>query len=66
MKSSAQGAYTSIFAAISPALDGYSGAYLEECSIAQPSALAESDKLAKELWDRSLKITGIRAFGQAL
>ncbi len=45
-----QGAATSVYAATSPQLVGKSGAYLQDCKIAQPNAQAQDAELAKKLW----------------
>jgi len=45
-----QGAATSMYAATSPQLVGKSGAYLQDCKVAQPNAQAQDAELAKKLW----------------
>ncbi len=45
-----QGAATSIAAAVSPDLEGASGAYLSDCQVLDPSAQAQDEELAKRLW----------------
>ncbi len=45
-----QGAATSVYAATSPQLVGKSGAYLQDCKVAQPNAQAQDAELAKKLW----------------
>ncbi len=62
-KSTAQGASTSIWAAVAPELEGAGGLYLEDCNIAQPfnperpfqgvQAYALDPANAKRLWDVS-------------
>lgn len=56
MKSVAQGAATSIYAATAPELADRSGAYLEDCQIKEPSRDAQDDALAKKLWDATEKL----------
>ncbi|KAK9837292.1 hypothetical protein WJX81_004012 [Elliptochloris bilobata] len=51
IKSTEQGAATTVTAAVSPELAGESGAYLTDCQIAVPSKEAQDEALAKELWD---------------
>lgn len=53
MKTVAQGAATSIHAAVAPELVGHSGAYLADCRITTPSVEARDDALASALWQRS-------------
>ena len=67
-KTSSQGASTEVWAAVSPDLDGVSGVYLEDCSIARhipadfgaagvlPEALDEAT--AEQLWAASEAIVG--------
>lgn len=53
------GAYTSLFAAASPAVrvepEKYKGAYLVPGKIGKPSANAQNPQLAKDLWESSEK-----------
>lgn len=56
MKSVAQGAATTIFAATAPELRSHSGAYLSDCAVAQPSADGRDDSLAQTLWDVSERL----------
>jgi NAD(P)-dependent dehydrogenase (short-subunit alcohol dehydrogenase family) len=69
VKSLDQGAATSIWAAVSPMLDGLGGVYLEECDVARvvtaddPSAdgvrpWAIDDVAAEKLWALSVSLTG--------
>lgn len=50
LKSTEQGAATSVYAATAPELAGKSGAYLVNCDIAEPSAQAQDAELARKLW----------------
>ena len=70
VKSCDQGAATTIWAAVSPMLDGLGGLYCEDCDIARlaaaddPSAYgvrpwAIDDVAAEKLWALSVKLTGI-------
>ena len=56
MKSIAQGAATTIYAATAPELTGQSGAYLKDCHVAHPSREAQNDTNAKKLWDATEKL----------
>lgn len=69
VKSVEQGAATTIWASVSPMLDGLGGLYLEECDVARlvaaedPSAdgvrpWAVDDIAAERLWSLSAKLTG--------
>jgi WW domain-containing oxidoreductase len=55
MKTVAQGAATSVFAATAPELEGASGAYLSDCAIATPSPEALDDALADKVWALSVR-----------
>jgi NAD(P)-dependent dehydrogenase (short-subunit alcohol dehydrogenase family) len=50
MKSIAQGAATSVWAATAPELTGKSGAYLSDCHVVEPSAEANDPALAEQVW----------------
>ena len=58
-----QGCATGLAAALDPELAVNSGAYLEDCQVAEPYAYAASPKIAKELWELSEKLVG-HAFDQ--
>ena len=69
IKSVDQGAATTIWAAVSPMLDGLGGVYLEECDVARVVAAddpaadgvrpwAIDDVAAEKLWALSVKLTG--------
>ena len=47
----AQGAATTITAAVSRELEGKSGAYLSDCQVIAPCKEAQDDALAKKLWE---------------
>lgn len=49
----AQGAATTVYAATSPELEAYSGAYLADCKVKAPSRAAQDAELAKRLWDKT-------------
>jgi NAD(P)-dependent dehydrogenase (short-subunit alcohol dehydrogenase family) len=53
LKSTEQGAATSVFLAAHPAVANISGEYFNNCSIAKPSAHAGDEKLGKRLWELS-------------
>lgn len=53
MKSTEDGARTSIHCATSPDLAGISGRYYTDCKEKRPSRLAQDTALAAELWSRS-------------
>ena len=60
MKTVAQGAATSVFAATAPELEGSSGAYLSDCAIAIPKAEALDDALAEKVWALSERCVAAR------
>jgi retinol dehydrogenase 12 len=53
MRSSQDGARTTVYCATSPEVRGASGRYYDECREKQPSKLAQDPELAAELWRRS-------------
>lgn len=56
MKSVAQGAATTIYAATAPELTGQSGVYLKDCHVTHPSREGQDDMAAKKLWDATEKL----------
>eukprot|EP00276_Gloeochaete_wittrockiana_P019494 CAMPEP_0184356576 /NCGR_PEP_ID=MMETSP1089-20130417/103648_1 /TAXON_ID=38269 ORGANISM="Gloeochaete wittrockiana, Strain SAG46.84" /NCGR_SAMPLE_ID=MMETSP1089 /ASSEMBLY_ACC=CAM_ASM_000445 /LENGTH=89 /DNA_ID=CAMNT_0026693881 /DNA_START=40 /DNA_END=309 /DNA_ORIENTATION=+ len=50
IKTVAQGAATTVWAATSPSLEGLSGLYLADCKISTPSARGQDDDSATRLW----------------
>ena len=56
---SARGARTSIHPASSPDLDGVTGAYLDNSSVAQSSESSHDEESARRLWDVSATMTGL-------
>lgn len=71
-KTAEQGAATSVWAAISPALEGQGGKYLENCQISRPwnpasgiwapghASFAYDEKKESELWAESLELVGLK------
>lgn len=53
MISNEEGAKTSVYCATSPEVAGESGYYYDRCRKKEPSKLAQDEKLAAELWERS-------------
>lgn len=53
LKSSEEGAATSLFVATAPELEGVSGRYFADSRVKNPSAAAQDDALAEELWEVS-------------
>jgi hypothetical protein len=53
-----QGGKRSVQAALDPAVDGLGGQYLAQGRPVSPSAQAQDDALAAELWQRSEQLTG--------
>lgn len=50
-KTPEEGVKTTLYAALSPELEGISGCYLEECAIAQPSFISQDRTLQDRLWN---------------
>lgn len=59
-----QGAETSIYLATSPLVQGKTGLYWYKKNPTIPSLEAISSENARRLWDISLKLTGIKVFGE--
>lgn len=53
-----QGAATSVFAAVSPSLEGIGGRYLENVEFAEPAAWATETDAAERLWAMSESLVG--------
>jgi len=53
MLSNEEGARTTLYCATAPELEKVSGRYYDSSREVEPSALAQSETLAKELWARS-------------
>lgn len=72
-KSTEEGASTTVWAAVSPMLDGMGGVYCEDCDIAAPASdeaphkgahphILDAD-LARALWKKSEELTGVEFAG---
>lgn len=59
MKTPAEGAQTSLFAATAPEAAGQNGAYYADCKPKQPAAHCRDERTARALWDVSEKLTGV-------
>jgi NAD(P)-dependent dehydrogenase (short-subunit alcohol dehydrogenase family) len=57
-KTEAQGAATTVWAAVAPELDAHGGAYLADCAVAQPAAWASDPDAAARLWALSEELVG--------
>ncbi|KAI5362590.1 hypothetical protein J4E82_011705 [Alternaria postmessia] len=55
-----EGAATSVAAALDPRLDSVSGAFLDDCQVAEALEFASSEKNAEQLWALSEQIVGER------
>jgi len=54
-----EGAKTTVYLASSPEVEGVTGKYFDKCRARPSSAESYDAKLAAELWDLSLKMTGL-------
>ncbi len=63
MISSATGAETSIYLATSPDVAGKTGDYYKKKKIAPITDLAKDKEVAAQLWDTTLRLTGIKDYG---
>ncbi|XP_062377522.1 retinol dehydrogenase 12 [Sardina pilchardus] len=59
-KTSVQGAQTSIYCAVEPALEKESGQYYSDCAPASCSREARDDDMAEKLWQLSTQMLGIQ------
>lgn len=59
LQSPEKGARTSIYACVSPELEGVTGRYFSHCQETQPKEWATSDETALQLWEISEKLSGI-------
>ena len=59
MKTTQQGAQTSIYCAVSEEMEGVSGQYLADCKIGKPSKAAMDDEVAERLWQVSAQMVGL-------
>ncbi|XP_051159559.1 retinol dehydrogenase 13-like [Leptopilina boulardi] len=56
LKNPMQGAQTSIFLSVSSELSNQTGKYFSDCQLKEPAENARNDFLAKELYEKSLKL----------
>lgn len=61
LKSPEKGARTSLYACVSPELEGVSGRYFRDCREQRPKPWATDDTAAEQLWKLSEKLTGLSA-----
>lgn len=59
MKTSEQGAQTTIYCAVDEKCANESGLYYAECAVKKPSKEATNEEDAKGLWDLSWKMVGL-------
>jgi NAD(P)-dependent dehydrogenase (short-subunit alcohol dehydrogenase family) len=59
-KSPEEGAETVIYLAASPEVAGVTGAYFIDCEKVKSSPASYNEEDARRLWDRSLKLTGLK------
>ncbi|XP_053353534.1 retinol dehydrogenase 12 isoform X2 [Clarias gariepinus] len=58
-KTPVQGAQTSIYCALEPGLDSYTGGYFSNCRPSSCTRAARDDEMAQKLWDISCQMLGI-------
>ena len=64
LKTTVQGARTSIHLASSNEVEGITGEHFSDCRVVIPSATARNQGYADLLWERSCALTGIHTFGK--
>ncbi|MCG8612827.1 MAG: SDR family oxidoreductase [Pseudomonadales bacterium] len=57
LQSPEKGARTSIYACLSPDLNGVTGQYFANCRMHEPKPWAKDDVMAQQLWNASVKLT---------
>jgi len=60
MKSIEQGAATTVYAAVSPQLEGVGGKYFVDCNEEEPIAEARDEAVASRLWEVSESLVGLK------
>ncbi len=58
-KTPSQGAYTSVFAATAPSLNGISGRYFVHCRDVPPNPASDDANAARRVWDMCEELTGL-------
>ncbi|XP_045061649.1 retinol dehydrogenase 12-like isoform X1 [Coregonus clupeaformis] len=58
MKTSTQGAQTSIYCAVTPGLEHKSGCYFSDCVVMETAPEGRDDAVAKRLWKESARLVG--------
>ncbi len=61
LRSPAEGAATPLYVASAPELVGVTGEYFADCRTKQASPAATDTTMARQLWDLSLKLVGLRS-----
>ena len=54
-----RGAETPVYLASSPAVEGKTGGYYDQCALKAPSPEAQDDAAARRLWEESARIAGL-------
>lgn len=62
IKSPEQGAQTSIYCAVDKSVEKDNGQYYSNCKVTEPSANAQNSEDAKELWEISCKVVGLKDY----
>ncbi|XP_012281635.1 retinol dehydrogenase 14 [Orussus abietinus] len=60
LKTSKEGAQTTIYLSISDEVEGVSGKYFVDCKEVTPSVTARDEKIARELWDKCCDLVGLK------
>ena len=59
MKTSEEGAQTTIYLAVSKEVEGTSGKYFADCKEQEPANTAQDDAAAAKLWHISAELVGL-------
>ncbi|KAG8450466.1 hypothetical protein GDO86_002937 [Hymenochirus boettgeri] len=59
LRTSTDGAQTSIYCAIQEGIEMYSGRYFDNCQVREVQPQARDDAVAKKLWEASERMTGL-------
>ena len=60
LESTVQGAQTSIYCAVQEGIEGLSGSYFSDCALASSSRVSQDVEMAKQLWEVSEEMTGVK------
>ncbi|XP_041797500.1 retinol dehydrogenase 13 isoform X2 [Chelmon rostratus] len=60
MKTPRQGSQTTVYCAVTPGLEGRSGAYFSDCAEKEAAPEGRDDAVARKLWEESTRLVGLK------